>query len=45
MFLITAEDGNADLLITGDKTDLLSLKTIENIPLVFPREALKEMKL
>ena len=44
-FLITAVDGNADFLITGDKTDLLSLKTIENISIVSPREALKAMKL
>ncbi|MFI5304884.1 MAG: putative toxin-antitoxin system toxin component, PIN family [Nitrospiria bacterium] len=45
MFLITAVDGNADLLITGDKTDLVSLKTIETISIVSPRESLKIMKL
>src|SRR5690606_2674039 len=33
IFLETAVDGGADFLITGDEADLLSLKTIEGIPI------------
>ena len=40
MFLNTAIDGRATLLVTGDKTDLLALRTIEGIPIVSAREAL-----
>ena len=44
-FLSTAVNGKADLLITGDKADLLSLKTIEGIPIVSVRNALTFLKL
>lgn len=39
MFLATALDGNADCLISGDKSDLLSLGAVENIPIITAREA------
>ncbi len=40
VFLNTAVDGRATLLITGDKTDLLALRSIEGIAIVSAREAL-----
>ncbi|MGA8762897.1 MAG: hypothetical protein WB562_08545 [Candidatus Sulfotelmatobacter sp.] len=40
VFLNTAVDGRATLLISGDKTDLIALKTVESIPIVSTREAL-----
>ena len=39
IFLETAVDGRADLLVTGDKADLLSLRAIEGIPIVSASEA------
>ena len=39
VFLNTAVDGRATLLVTGDKTDLLALKIVEGIPIVSAREA------
>ena len=33
VFLETAVDGHATLLVTGDKTDLLFLKMVESIPI------------
>ncbi len=39
MFLNTAVDGRAMLLVSGDKTDLLALRSIEGIPIVSAREA------
>jgi putative PIN family toxin of toxin-antitoxin system len=45
VFLQTAVDGKASLLISGDKTDLLSLKAIENIPIVTAREAMVRLGL
>ncbi|MGA8646829.1 MAG: putative toxin-antitoxin system toxin component, PIN family [Candidatus Sulfotelmatobacter sp.] len=44
VFLITAVDGRATLLVTGDKTDLLALGTVQNIPIVSAREALLRME-
>jgi uncharacterized protein len=44
MFLNTAVDGGATLLVTGDKTDLLALRTVENIPIVSAREALLRLE-
>lgn len=35
--------GKADLLVTGDKRDLLSLQEVEGIPVVTAREALKRL--
>jgi putative PIN family toxin of toxin-antitoxin system len=43
-FLSTAVNGKADLLITGDKEDLLALKEIEGIPIVSARAALEMLK-
>jgi hypothetical protein len=39
IFLQTAVDGSATLLVTGDKTDLLSLRMVESIPIASAREA------
>jgi uncharacterized protein len=39
VFLETAVDGRADLLISGDKTDLLALRVVEDIPIVSASEA------
>jgi len=36
----TAVAGEADVLVTGDKSGLLELKSIHGIPIVTPREAL-----
>ena len=45
VFLQTAVDGQANLLISGDKTDLLSLTAIEDIPIVTAREAIVRLGL
>lgn len=45
VFLNTAVDGGATLLVTGDKTDLLALRTVEGIPIVSAREALFRLEL
>jgi putative PIN family toxin of toxin-antitoxin system len=39
VFLNTAVDGRATLLVTGDKTDLPALRRVESIPIVSAREA------
>ncbi len=39
--LATAVTGAADLLVTGDKNDLLHLKQVEGVRIVNAREALK----
>jgi putative PIN family toxin of toxin-antitoxin system len=39
VFLNTAVDGRATLLVTGDKTGLLALRRVEDIPIVSAREA------
>jgi uncharacterized protein len=44
VFLNTAVDGGATLLITGDKTDLLALRSIEGIPIVSAREAVLRLE-
>jgi putative PIN family toxin of toxin-antitoxin system len=44
VFLNTAVDGQAALLVTGDKTDLLPLQTIAGIPIVSAREAVERME-
>lgn len=38
--LATAIAGGADLLVTGDRSDLLSLETVDDMPIVTPRQAL-----
>ena len=45
VFLSTAVDGRATLLVTGDKTDLLALRTVGGIPIVSAREALLRLGL
>ena len=45
VFLQTAVDGQASLLISGDKTDMLSLTAIEEIPIVTAREAIVRLGL
>jgi putative PIN family toxin of toxin-antitoxin system len=45
VFLETAVDGSANLLVTGDKTDLLSLREIEGIPIISAFEAVVHLGL
>jgi putative PIN family toxin of toxin-antitoxin system len=44
VFLNTAVDGRATLLVTGDKADLLALQRIDGIPIVSAREALSRLE-
>lgn len=44
-FLSLAVEGRADFFVTGDKGDLLSLKAIEEIPIITAREAVERLKL
>jgi uncharacterized protein len=44
VFLNTAVDGRATLLVTGDKTDLLALRRVDSIPIVSAREAQEWIK-
>jgi uncharacterized protein len=43
VFLSTAVDGRATLLVTGDKTDPLALRRIDGIPIVSAREAVERL--
>ncbi len=45
VFLSTAVDGRATLLVTGDKADLISLAAVEGIPIVSASEAITRLKL
>ena len=45
VFLETAVDGSANLLVTGDKTDLLSLRVVEGIPIISAVEAVVQFGL
>lgn len=45
VFLETAVDGGATLLITGDKTDLLSLGLVRGIPIVSASDAVSRLSL
>ncbi len=45
VFLETAVDGRADWLVTNDKADLLSLGTVEGIPIVSAREAVIRLRI
>jgi putative PIN family toxin of toxin-antitoxin system len=45
VFLQTAIDGKASLLVSGDRADLLSLTAIEGIPIVTAREAIVRLGL
>jgi putative PIN family toxin of toxin-antitoxin system len=44
MFLNTAVDGRATLLVTGDKTDLLALRRVDGVPIVSAREAVERLE-
>lgn len=39
MIIATAIKGQVDYLVSGDKRDLLSLKTVQNIPVITARKA------
>jgi uncharacterized protein len=45
VFLETAVDGRANWLVTNDKADLLSLRTVEGIPIISAREAVMRLRL
>lgn len=45
VFLETAVDGEATMLVTGDKTDLLSMGAIQSIPIVSASAAVAGLKL
>lgn len=44
VFLNSAVDGRATLLVSGDKTDLLALRSVEGIPIVSAREAVERIE-
>ncbi len=44
-FLSLAIEGQADYIIIGDKADLLSLKSIEAIPIITARDAVEKLHL
>lgn len=41
--LAAAIESRADFIVSGDKTDLLSLKTAEGIPILTARQAIKRL--
>jgi putative PIN family toxin of toxin-antitoxin system len=43
VILATAIAGEADLLVTGDKSGLLALETVHGIPIVTPKDALERI--
>ena len=42
--LATALAGQADMLVSGDKGDMLALRRVEGIPIVTAREALERLR-
>jgi putative PIN family toxin of toxin-antitoxin system len=44
VILATAIAGEADLLVTGDKSGLLELKSVRGVSIVTPREALERLR-
>ena len=44
VFLNTAVDGGATLLVSGDKTDLLALRRVDGVPIVAAREAVERIE-
>jgi putative PIN family toxin of toxin-antitoxin system len=42
--LATAVAGRVDLLVTGDRSDLLKLRAVHGIPIVTPRKALARIQ-
>ena len=45
VFLETAVDGKASLLVTGDKADLLGLGDVQGIPIVSASEAVARLRI
>jgi putative PIN family toxin of toxin-antitoxin system len=45
VFLETAVDGRATMLVTGDKTDLLSIGTVRGIPILSASAAVARLEL
>lgn len=43
VIIASAIVGEADMIVTGDKSDLLFLKEVEGISILTPRQALKEI--
>ncbi len=43
MIIATALKGRVDYLVSGDKKDLLSLDTVENIPIITARHAITRL--
>lgn len=43
VILATAIAGQAELIVTGDKSHLLSLGHVEGIPIITPREAIRRL--
>lgn len=43
VFLATAVDGRANLIISGDRADMLTLGKVRNIPVVTAREAMQQL--
>lgn len=41
IILATAIAGDADYLVSGDKSDLLKLRIVENVPIITARQALE----
>jgi len=44
VILATAIAGEADLLVTGDRSGLLALRSVRGIPIVRPREAVERIE-
>jgi putative PIN family toxin of toxin-antitoxin system len=44
VILATAIAGGTDLLVTGDRSGLLALKSIRGIPIITPREAVERIE-
>lgn len=44
LILAIAIDGEADLIVSGDKPHMLALREVEGIPIVTPREALNRLE-
>ncbi len=44
LILATAIDGEADLVVSGDKLHMLALREVEGISIVTPREALSQLE-
>lgn len=43
VFLATAVDGRASLIVSGDRADMLSLRKVHDIPIVTAREAMQRL--